>query len=526
MTMKFKTVPIVVLACAAVAAQAQSPVDLGTISRIKQEALGTSQAMDHVTWLADVFGPRVTGTPQLQQASDWAMKRFTEWGLSNVHQERFAYGQGWKIDRFSAHLIEPQSQAIIGAPRQFSPSTKGPVTADVVRVNIRAEADFATYAGKLRGKIALAQPARPVRMLEDRIVLRMNEQDTAESLTTPVPAAGGAGGAGGAGRGFADKLAQFYLAEGVVALLERGPDSDLSAGGSDLTWQTQRVDGGTIFVQSGGSPTAAPDAALPQVTLAVEHYNRLVRLLDHKVPVKVELNIETKTRAEEAAQPSGFNVIGEIRGTDKAGEIVVIGAHFDSWHGGTGATDNATGSAAMMEVLRIFKAAGLKPRRTVRIGLWGAEEGGLIGSQSYVREHIGTREAPKPEYATTSAYFNLDNGTGRIRGIWMQSNTAVKPIFEAWIRPLKDLGVDILGPRSVSQTDHTRFDSVGIPAFQFVQERYEYNSRTHHSNMDVYDRVQADDLKQIATVAAVFAWQAANRDALLPRKPAPVGTDR
>lgn len=314
---------------------------------------------------------------------------------------------------------------------------------------------------------------------------------------------------------------QFYREEGVLALFDRGSNSDMSAGGSDLSWQTQRVDGGTIFVGSGGQPSAAADAGLPQVTVAVEHYNRMVRLLEHNVPVRVELNVEVSTREE--TQPNGFNVIAEIPGTDKADEIVLVGAHFDSWHGATGATDNGTGSAAMMEVLRIFKATGLQPRRTVRIGLWGAEENGLVGSAAYVREHLGTREQPKPELAKTSAYFNIDNGTGRIRGIWMQSNTAVKPIFEAWIRPLKDLGVEILGPRSVTSTDHTRFDSVGVPGFQFVQERYEYNSRTHHSNMDFYDRVQVEDMKQMATVAAVFAWQAANRDSMLPRKPAPSG---
>jgi Zn-dependent M28 family amino/carboxypeptidase len=198
---------------------------------------------------------------------------------------------------------------------------------------------------------------------------------------------------------------------------------------------------------------------------------------------------------------------------------VLIGAHFDSWHGATGATDNATGSAAMMEVLRIFKATGLQPRRTVRIGLWGAEENGLIGSRIYVEQHIGTRAEHKPGWEKTSVYFNLDNGTGKVRGVWLQGNEAVKPIFEAWGRPLRDLGIEIFGPRSVTSTDHTRFDSVGIPAFQFVQERLEYNSRTHHSNMDFYDRVQADDLKQTATVAAVFVWHAANRPDRLPRKP-------
>jgi hypothetical protein len=424
---------------------------------------------------------------------------------------------------------------IIGLPKAWTPGTRGLVTADVVRPAITNAQEAEQWRGKLRGKIVLTQPAREVRMLDGPIVLRYgdNPKWLEEALSMPPPRGGGAGrggaagatggrgagaggGRGGAAAGTAFNVNQFYREEGVVALFDRGSNSDMSAGGSDLSWQTQRVDGGTIFVSSGGSATADPATLLPQVTLAVEHYNRMVRLLDHNMPVTVELNIEVATREE--TQPGGFNIVGEIPGTDKPDEIVLIGAHFDSWHGGTGATDNATGSAAMMEVLRIFKTTGLRPRRTVRIGLWGAEENGLIGSQAYVREHLGTREAPRPELAKTSAYFNLDNGTGKIRGIWMQSNPAVKPVFEAWIRPLKDLGVEILGPRSVSQTDHTRFDAVGVPAFQFVQERYEYNSRTHHSNMDVYDRVQAEDLKQIATVAAVFVWHAASRESLLPRK--------
>ena len=244
----------------------------------------------------------------------------------------------------------------------------------------------------------------------------------------------------------------------------------------------------------------------------------MARLLDHNVPVKVALDIAAEYHPETAARPNGFNIIGEIPGTDRADEIVLIGAHFDSWHGATGATDNATGSAAMMEVLRIINAAGLKPRRTIRIALWGAEENGLIGSRTYVERHLGTPDAPKSGLAKHVAYFNLDNGTGKIRGIWMQGNTAVAPVFAAWIQPLKDLGVDILGPRPVTSTDHVSFDRVGVPAFQFVQERYEYNSRTHHSNMDFYDRVQAEDLKQIATVAAVFAWQAAVREQALPKK--------
>lgn len=312
---------------------------------------------------------------------------------------------------------------------------------------------------------------------------------------------------------------EFYQSEGVVALLDRGANSDTSAGGSDLSWQTQRVDGGTIFLGAGGSRVAGEAGqGLPQVTVAVEHYNRMVRLLDAQVPVKMELNIDVTFHPETPERQNGFNVIGELPGTDLANEIVLIGAHFDSWHGATGATDNGTGSAAMMEVLRIIKAAGLKPRRTIRIALWGAEEQGLLGSRAYAEKYLGTPENPGPEQAGHSAYFNIDNGTGKIRGIWMQSNPHVAPIFGAWIAPLKDLGVEILGPRSVTSTDHTNIDRTGVPGFQFVQERLEYNSRTHHSNMDFYDRVQVEDMKQMATVTAVFAYQAAMRDEKLPRK--------
>jgi hypothetical protein len=534
-------------------AQSPEPVDSAAIAKIREHGLQKSQVMDTMFWLTDRYGPRLTGSKEFEEAGDWAVKQLQSWGVENVRKERFPFGRGWSLVKFHAQMTEPRVMPIIGLPKAWSTGTRGTFTAEVVRPQIANAQDAEQWRGKLRGRIVLTQPAREVRLLEGPIVLRYgdNPKWIEEALSMPPARGAGAGRAGGAaaggggraagaagggaagggragaagaggeagrGAGPAFNVNTFYREEGVLALFDRGGNSDMSAGGSDLSWQTQRVDGGTVFVQSGGSATADPATILPQVTLAVEHYNRMVRLLDHNTPVKVELNIEVATRDEDPGTPNGFNVVGEIRGTDKADEIVLIGAHFDSWHGATGATDNAAGSAAMMEVLRIFKAAGLRPRRTVRIGLWGAEENGLVGSQAYVREHLGTRDAPKPELAKMSAYFNIDNGTGRIRGIWMQGNTAVKPIFEAWTRPLKDLGVDILGPRSVTSTDHTRFDAVGVPAFQFVQERLEYNSRTHHSNMDFYDRVQADDMKQMATVAAIFVWHAANRDALLPRK--------
>jgi hypothetical protein len=400
----------------------------------------------------------------------------------------------------------------------------------VVRPEIANAEDAAQWKGKLRGKIVLTQDARQVNMLEGRLVLRMTDKEIEEALTPPPPAAargGGAGGrGGGAGRGggrggeAAFNLNQFYQDEGVVALFDRGSNADTSAGGSDLSWQTQRTDGGTVFTgsASGGGRNAEPGTGLPQVTLAVEHYNRMVRLLEHDLPVKVELDVAVSFHPETEARPNGFNIIADLPGTDLADEIVLVGGHFDSWHGATGATDNATGSAAMMEVLRIIRDAGLKPRRTIRVALWGGEEQGLLGSRAYANEYLGTPDALKPGQAKHSAYYNIDNGTGKIRGIWMQSNPHVAPIFGAWIAPLKDLGVEILGPRSVTSTDHTNIDRTGVPGFQFVQERLEYNSRTHHSNMDFYDRVQADDLKQAATVAAVFAYQTAMRDALLPRK--------
>ena len=523
-------------ASAAVFARAQTDtLDYAMLGRIRDEGLSRSQVMDHISWLSDVYGPRLTGSPGIQQAGEWAMKTLNEWGLSNVHQERWSLGKGWSLVRFSAHLVEPQVQPLIGFPHEWSSGTKGTITAEVVRAPIANEADFAKYRGKLAGKIVLTQPARVVRMLEGPIILRMDDKNTAEAETTPVPAArGGRGGApaGGAddpqpggGRGaqvaFRQKVADFYTSEGVVALFDRGSDSDMAAGGSDLSWQQQHPDGGTIFPNGAGARDGNAGKSVPAITLAVEHYNRMIRVLDKGVPVKVELNVETKFYDENT--PNGFNTIAEIPGGDLASEIVMLGAHFDSHPYATGATDNATGSAAMMEAMRILKAVGAKPRRTIRIALWGGEEQGLLGSRAYVRDHIAEVETMtlKAEHAKLSAYFNSDNGSGKVRGIWLQGNMAARPIFEGWMAPLKDLGVSLIGPRSVTSTDHLSFDNAGIPAFQFLVDRLEYNSRTHHSNMDTFDWVQREDMVQQATVIAIFAYNAAMRPEKLPRKALP-----
>ena len=511
----------VLAASAAALVVAQSDrLDFAMLGSIRDEGLNRSQVMDHVSWLSDVYGPRLTGSPGIQQASEWTMKKFREWGLANVHQERWAFGKGWSLVRFNAHLVEPQIQPLIGFPQEWSSGTKGPVTADVVRVQIANEADFAKYRGKLTGKIVLAQPARRVRLLEGPIILRMTDKDIAEAESTPVPPAAG-GGRGNAAAAFRQKLSEFYVQEGVVALFDRGGDSDMAAGGSDLSWQQQHPDGGTIFPSGSSARDDKAGKSVPVIALAVEHYNRMIRVLDKSLPVKVELNVETKFYDENT--PNGFNTLAEIPGTDLASEVVLLGAHFDSHPYATGATDNATGSGAMMEAMRILKAVGAKPRRTIRVGLWGGEEQGLLGSRAYVREHLADVETMtlKPEHAKLAAYFNSDNGTGKVRGVWLQSNMAVRPIFEAWMVPLHDLGVTTIGPRSVVSTDHVSFDNAGVPAFQFMVDRLEYNARTHHSNMDTFDRVQRDDMVQQSTVIAVFAYNAAMRDEKLPRKALP-----
>jgi hypothetical protein len=517
------------LACGVLTAAVQTQdraaekLDTGMISAIRDEGLAHSEAMDHVIRLADVYGPRVTGSPGLRQAGDWAIKKLGAWGLSNVHKEPWPFGKGWSLVRFSAHMIEPQVQPLIGYPKSWTPGTGGVVTADVVRADINTDADFEKYRGKLAQKIVLTQPARDVRMLEGIIVQRWTDALLKESESTP-PAAAEPPAPNRSGQPTQqERIQQFLIKEGVIATLDRGADAFLVAGDNQMSWRTQRTDGGTVFVTTGGPhDNTNAGAVVPSVTLAVEHYNRMVRVLDQGIPVKVELDIQTQFHAE--TEMNGFNIIADLPGSDLTNEIVLIGAHLDSHQSGTGATDNAAGSAAMMEAMRILKAVGAKPRRTIRLALWGGEEEGMLGSKAYVKEHIGdpASKTTRPEYQNLSAYYNLDNGTGRVHGVWLQGNLAIAPIFRAWFEPLRDLGVTTIAPRSVSGSDYQSFDAIGIPAFQFMQDRLEYNSRTHHSNMDTVDRVQRDDLVQMAVVATTFAYNTAVRPEKLPRKTPPL----
>jgi hypothetical protein len=514
------------------AAQTIEPLDHATLDRIREEGFERSQAMNTLIWISDIYGPRLTGGPEIREAADWVKRSLAEWGISKIRYEEWPFGKGWSLVHFSAAMVEPRVMPIIGMPKAWTAGTNGPITAEVVHVSISSDADFERYRGRLRGRIVLTQPAREVRMLDGRLVLRMTEEEEREARALPIreprPAVVAAISERASQRELQQRIQQFFVEEGVLALVDRGSDSFISAGGSGLSWQTQRTDGGTLFVGSGGSRGADAGTGLPAITIAVEHYNRMVRILERGVPVKMELDV--RARFHDEISMNGFNIIAEIPGTDPKlkDEVVMLGAHFDTWHGATGATDNGTGSTAMIEAMRILKAVDAKPRRTIRLALWGGEEQGLLGSRAYVKAHLADPQTMQrgPDYEKVSAYFNLDNGTGRIRGVWLEENMALEPIFAQWIEPLAPLGVTILGPRSVGSTDHAAFDAVGVPGFQFIQERLEYNSRTHHSNMDFVDRVQPEDLMQQAVVAASFAYLAAMRDERLPRKPAPEPTRR
>ena len=520
-------VTVVVTILVAASLSHAQPADPDVLRAIREEGLRRSEAMEIVSWLSDVYGPRVTGTPAIEAAGEWAAERMRSWGL-RVSEERFAYGRGWSLERFQAHLVEPQVMPIIGYPRAWTPGTDGTVTADVVRVDVTSRAALERHRGRLWGKIVLAQEPRDVSLLDGDLVLRMDDR-LLEEAARPSDGRSRQASSGGSGPRLQNHVQAFFLEEGVVAVLDRGSDLSRVGGaplGSDLVWPTQRTDGGTLFVGPGGSRAAGAREVVPAATIAVEHYNRMIRVLEKGLPVTVEIDI--RTRFHDEVRPNGFNLLGELPGTDLADEVVILGAHFDSTHASPGATDNAAGVAAMMEAARILQAVDARPRRTIRVALWGGEEEGLLGSREYVRRHYADPRtmALTPDHARMSAYYNLDNGAGRIRGIWLQGNAAAAPLFREWMRDLDDLGVTTIGRRSTRGTDHRSFDAVGLPGFQFIQDRLEYNSRTHHSNMDFYDRVPRNDLLQMAVVTAVFAYRTAMLDERLPRKLLPASPSR
>jgi hypothetical protein len=523
---------------------ATESLDLAMYQRIRDEGLNHSHVMDFATALMDGIGPRLTGSPNLKKANEWTRDTLTKIGLENAHLEDWGeFGLGWQQLNTWARMTVPDTAVLIVQATPWSPATPGPVTGDVVFVNIQTEKDFDTYKGKLSGKVVLFGAMREVPPVDKALFSRYTDKELEDIADFPVNANAGGIPPEMMARmrermermRLIDRIAQFFADEKVAAVIE--PSRDGRDGGGS---------GGTIFDDNGATLGRTPYLAekavkVPVVVAAIESYGRLYRLTQAHAPVSVEINVDTKFTGE---HEHGFDTVAEIPGTDPKlkEQVVMLGGHLDSWIAGTGATDNGAGTIVAMEAVRILKALDIKPRRTIRIALWTGEEEGLFGSKGYCTIHFGSSKlstAPdqlqlpefmrraagplevKPEQKLISAYFNVDNGTGKIRGIYTQGNAAIAPIFAQWIAPLKDLGVTTITNRNTGGTDHLSFDAVGIPGFQFIQDMLDYESRTHHSNEDVVERLQPGDLKQIATVEAIFVYNAAQRDQMMPRKPLP-----
>jgi hypothetical protein len=506
----------------------EEKVDLEMVSKIRYEGFRNSKIMEIASGLMDGIGQRLTGSPNVQHANEWTRDKLTEFGLANAHLEPWSpFGRGWVNEYVNVRMVAPDTTTLIAYPRAWTPGTNGAVQAPVTRVEIhitRQEMarDMAKYKGKLAGKIVLFGDDPEIQLPIAPFSERYDEKSLAEIDQYAIPSDRNEQRIRELQRtrGLRRQLSKFFADEQVVAVIEHSRGS---------------FGGGTVFVD-GGSYKPDQAVSVPELIVATEQWSRIARLLKLKKDVQLELNVKN-TFSDATTQ---YNTIAEIPGTDKKGEIVMLGAHLDSWYTGTGATDNGAGTVVMMEAVRILKALGVQPRRTIRIGLWTGEEQGLLGSQWYVAQHFGSRPPStdperqgdptvmrrengpmniKPEQAKISCYFNVDNGTGKIRGIYMQENAGVQPIFESWMRPFRDLGMDTLTMRNTGGTDHQSFDAAGIPGFQFIQDPMDYESRTHHSNMDVYDRLQPDDLKQMAVIVASFVYNAAMRDQMFPRKP-------
>jgi hypothetical protein len=523
---------------------AQEPVDKDAVAFFRDQGLSHSQVMDHLSWMCDVYGPRLTGSPNLRRAQKWAAETFTSFGLK-AHTEAWGpFGRGWRCERALVEVVGDNPWPVLAYPKAWSPGIAGRVEAEVVLVgDLTAEQ---LDALDLHGKVVLMEGTRELQEPFTGLGKRLEDTDLAAM-------SGGARAEEATATRRADAAARqndfrmgFQRRQAIMnAVLKKAPLA--------IVDRASKGDYGTVFVQgasatpkpgeaddpgpaAAGAPGArggnranprTPDAqVVPQFTFAVEHYNRICRVLQKGLPVR--LAIELKTAFTDDG--GDFNVVAEIPGGDAAlkDQVVMLGAHFDSWHTGTGATDNGCGSAVVMEAARLIAAWSKQhgaPRRTIRAALWSGEEEGLLGSRAYVRDHFGEPGKPTAEHAQLSGYFNLDNGTGRIRGVYQQGNTDVAPIFAAWLQPFADLDAKTLTTNNTGGTDHLSFDRVGLPGFQFVQDPISYDARTHHSNMDVWDHAIGADLQQAATIMATFVWQTAQRDAMLPRKAQPTGEE-
>jgi carboxypeptidase Q len=519
---------VVAVLLAAATAFAEEPVDLTAVNRIRDEGFNNSKVMETLAQLTDVLGPRLTGSPNLKRAGEWARQQLADWGLADARLESWGpFGRGWSFERSSVHMLAPSTVPLIALPKAWTPGTERPVRAGALRVKLESQADLDRVRGTLAGKVLFLDEARDLKRPETPLFRRY----TPEALEDLARWEAGPGRRGGPPPDRETALRRFRF--------QRTLREFLKTENALATVEASERDGGVVRVGAGGSRQAGEEPGVTALVMAAEHYNRVLRLLERGTPVELEVDVRARFHDED---PMAYNTVAEIPGTDRRGEVVMLGAHLDSWHAGTGATDNAAGSAVVMEAARILRALEVRPRRTIRVALWTGEEQGLLGSRAYVREHFGARPEPtdaaerslpsylrrdrgplalKPAHARLSAYFNLDNGTGRIRGIYTQQNAAALPLFEAWLEPFADLGATTVTNRSTGGTDHLPFDAVGLPGFQFIQDEADYSTRTHHTNMDVYDRLQKDDMMQASVIMASFVYHAAMREERFPRKPLP-----
>lgn len=500
---------------------AQDKVDEKINTLIRQQGLEKSKVMDYAFYLTDVYGPRLTGSDMTDKAVNWTVQELKKMGMQNVHTEEWGpFGRGWELNHFEMHNLAPTYYPVIGYPKAWTASTNGLVTGEVIYIDAGTEVELEKYKGKLKGKIVLLDTLREIKEWFDPSASRYNADKLLDMANSGKPNQMGRGNVPrnfGSGGTFTTKIWALINDEQPLAILDRSFKGDL----------------GTVFVSGArakqGMRVQDKEAVvIPQVTISVEQYNRIFRQLKAGIPVKLSLDLKTTY-----TNPTGmeYNIIAEIPGTDLKDEIVMFGAHFDSWHSATGATDNAAGSSVMIEAARILletiKESGIPPRRTLRLALWTGEEQGLLGSRAYVNKHLVNRDTFNtikeilPEQGKISAYYNLDNGTGKIRGVYMQGNDQVGPTFRTWMDAFKDLGATTLTLQNTGGTDHLSFDAVGVPGFQFIQDEISYMNKTHHSNMDTWDHLVADDLKQASTIIASFIYHTAQRNEKLPRKTQP-----
>ena len=511
-------------------------LDYQMYQRIREEALAHSHVMEYASGLMDGIGARLTGSPNLKRASEWTRDQFTAMGCSNAHLEDWGeFGMGWQQLNTWVRMTSPDTAVFIAQAAPWSASTNGVLNAPAIWANIKEEKDFDRYKGKLAGKIVFLGEMREAKPVDKPLFTTLDDSDLKRIAEYPLKHEKDRFPKFLKKLAFREKVGQFLVSEKAAAVVV--PSRDGRNGGGS---------GGTIFDDSGSTlgwfvyqrEHANP---LPIVVMAIENYGRVYRLLKAKVPVNIEINVDVKFTGD---HEHGFDTIAEIPGTDPKikDELVMLGGHLDSWASATGATDNGAGTVVAMEVMRILNTLQVKPRRTIRAALWTGEEQGEFGSYGYVKQHFGyvprstepdqlklteyDRKAAgplqlKPDQKTISGYFNVDNGSGKIRGVYLQQNAGVAPIFAQWIEPLKDLGVTTLSMRNTGGTDHEAFDAVGIPGFQFIQDPLDYGARAHHSNMDTYERLQQEDLAEAALVEAIFVYNTAMRDQMLPRKPLP-----